>query len=164
MTINSWHADKPLCTSNKIAKAGVLPQGSLCALHSMIQPPAAKALHAHMPTSVHCVGPVHMGHKPTCLEDLYLLSTPLLADQWESSLLEARVLDIFVEVLIGLCNSFDIGIGALYLSESFFPSNHYCPEEVHEFIIAKYCKEIELGRVSLPNKHTNCLYIFGLHL
>ena len=57
-------------------------------------------------------------------------------------------MDRFVEVLIGLHKGFDIGISTLTLSKSFFPPNHYCLSKAHEFIITKYCTEIELGRVS----------------
>lgn len=93
-----------------------------------------------------------MEHKRVLLEVLFPVSTPLKADCWKSSLCDAVVLDLFVEVPKGLRSSFDIGISFFSLDCSFSLPNHFRSSEAQNFIVAKYSAEVAMGRVS-PEFH-----------
>lgn len=78
-----------------------------------------------MSTCAHCVDPCLMGHRHVPLKEILLLSTPLIADRWETSLCNAEVWDKCAEVSKGLHSSFSIGLDAYKLVKTFSPANHY---------------------------------------
>lgn len=118
-------------------------------LHSIVSIDAIKPLESvFIPTFVLSVELLAMGPRPALLESLFPVSTPLLADYWESVLRNASVLDQYEGVPKGLHSGSDIGISSLSLQDSFSPSNHYCSPDAHDFILKKYSSEISLGRVS----------------
>lgn len=111
--------------------------------------PVIKVPGAHMPMFIPSMEILAMGHKPVWLDQLFFVSTPLIADHWQLALHAMRLLDLFVEVPKCLCKGFDLGINSLVLSYSYSPRNHYQTPEARNFIVSKYSSEMALGR-ALP--------------
>lgn len=100
-------------------------------------------------------------HRHVPLERLFPLSIPLHVDRWETALRDAGVLDKFAEVPKGLRNGFSIGLNFFRLDKTFIPPNHYKSSDAREFLISKYSKEIELGRVSPGFLPSQAEQLFG---
>lgn len=111
--------------------------------------------------SAPCVDLLLMEHRHVLLESLFLLSTSLHANRWETALCLAGVLDKFAEVPKGLHSGFSIGLDSLILHSTFWPPNHYKSKEAHDFVSAKYSQEIKLGQVSPSFVPAHAKLLFG---
>ena len=79
---------------------------------------------------------------------IFPIVTKLKADAWESALKDAGVLDLFIDIPIGLREGFHVGLENYSLSCTFTPPNHYTSKEDEDFIAMKYAEEMALGRIS----------------
>lgn len=145
----------------KMAGRGGHRRAPLCATVSTVTLRAAEDPPALMRMSAPCVDLLLTERKRVLLESLFPVSTPLHADRWETALRQAKVLDKFAEVPEGLRNGFSVGLDSFGINNSFIPPNHYKSADAHDFIITKYSKEIELGRVSPGFSPEQAELLFG---
>jgi hypothetical protein len=66
-------------------------------------------------------------------------------ERWCALLEEAHVLEEFADVPAGIQHGFDLGLHDTSLISSFIPKNHCKLPEHRDFILSKYCKEIDHG-------------------
>ena len=104
--------------------------------------------HATIVTPVPSVETFHMDPENVMPDTIFPVVTKLKPDAWEIALRNAGILNKFNNILVGLRQGFYCGLENFLLSCTSVPCNHYVLQEDEEFVITKYDKEIELGRLS----------------
>lgn len=95
------------------------------------------------------VGPQNTLLNPILCNHFLPIVTPLRWEKWEELLAEAGVLDLFRDVVVGIRDSFHLGISSSILS-TFLPLNHKSALDNSDIITAHIEKEHAAGRYSDP--------------
>ena len=80
--------------------------------------------------------------------ELFPIGMHLKWTAWEASLAKHSLLSSFRDIPIGIQYGFLTGLERYTITQTFTPPNHYRTADHHSFVVAKYTKEISLGRMS----------------